>query len=507
MLENTSGNFLLEMQNIVKRYPGVLALDEVSFDLKAGEVHCLLGENGAGKSTLMKILSGAISKDSGKILIENKEVEIKSPSDSQELGIGIIYQDFKLVPELSVSANIFLGNELLKNGKSFIDSKRMNDAAVESLQQLGESFSVTAPVKNLSVAQRQIVEIAKAINRKVKILAMDEPTASLTSSEIKRLFEVIKKLQNEGVGIIYISHRLEEIFDIGDRVTVLRDGKNVNTDDIKNVGKDKLIQWMVGRELAGEFPRNIAKKGSEILRIENVSNERLDDISLSLYEGEVLGLAGLVGAGRSELVRAVFGADKISSGAVYLYEKKMNIKSPRDAIINGIALLTEDRNLFGLFNELSIRENISVSNLKNILKGPFVNRKNEVISVKEYFDQLKIKAPSIETNVEALSGGNRQKVVLARWLFTNSRVIIFDEPTAGIDIGVKYEIYSLIKNLVENGIGVIVISSELPELIGICDRIAVMCEGSITGELEKNEFSQERILELATTSSNSMVTK
>jgi ribose transport system ATP-binding protein len=491
---------LLEMREIVKQYPGVLALDKVSINLKPGDVHCLVGENGAGKSTLMKVLSGAIKKDRGEIFINGTKVEYNSPSESQAHGINIIYQDFKLVPELTAAENIFLGREL-KNSL-FLNKKEMNLKAAETLLQFGEDINVTLPVNKLSTAERQMIEIAKAIIGNVKILAMDEPTAPLTNKEIQKLFEVIKRLKEKEVGIIYISHRLEEIFEIGDRVTVLRDGKFIHSAEMKNVDKNQLIKLMVGRELADEYPKNKAEKGNESLRVENLSSDKINDVSFFLKKGEVLGIAGLVGAGRSELVRAVFGADKITSGKIFIDNKEVKINSPKQAIDSGIALLTEDRNLLGLFMNMSIRENISVSSLSRMMKGIFISKQKEILSYQKQFDQLKVKAPSIETSVESLSGGNRQKVVLARWLETNSDILIFDEPTAGIDVGVKFEIYNLINKLAEEGKGIIVISSELPELIGITDRIIVMCEGRITGELSHEEADQEKILNLATKFSN-----
>lgn len=494
-------NNLLEMRDIIKHYPGVLALDKVSIDLKPGEVHCLVGENGAGKSTLMKTLSGAIKKDSGEIFINDEKVDFNFPSESQALGINNIYQDFKLVPELSAAKNIFLGREI-KN-IFFLNDKEMNIKAAETISQLGEQIDVTLPVNRLSTAERQMVEIAKAIVNDVKILTMDEPTAPLTSKEIKNLFEVIRKLKEKGVGIIYISHRLEEIFEIGDRVTILRDGKLVHSSEIKEVDKNQLIKFMVGRALAEEYPRNKAEKENEILRVQNLSSEKISDVSFSLQRGEVLGIAGLVGAGRSELVRAIFGADEISSGKIFIDNKEVKINSPKEAIDAGIALLTEDRNLLGLFTNMNIRENISVSSLNKRLKGFFINKEKEISETKKRFEQLRIKAPTIETNVEALSGGNRQKVVLARWLETNSGILIFDEPTAGIDVGIKFEIYNLINNLAEEGKGIIVISSELPELIGISDRIIIMCEGRITGILSHEGANQEKILNLATKFSSS----
>jgi ribose transport system ATP-binding protein len=489
-------SYILEMRDIVKQYPGVLALDKVSINLKPGEVHCIVGENGAGKSTLMKILSGAIKKDSGEIYVDDKEVQYNSPYESQSLGMSIIYQDFKLVPELTAAENIFLGKEIINS--FFLNKKEMNLKAEEIISQLVEEINVTIPVSRLSTAERQMVEIAKAIAGNVKILAMDEPTAPLTSKEIKSLFEVIKKLKAKGVGIIFISHRLEEIFEIGDRVTVLRDGKLVHSAKMKEVDKNKLIKFMVGRELAGEYPRNKAKKGNEILRVQVLSSDIINNISFSLQKGEVLGIAGLVGAGRSELVRAIFGADKKTSGKIFINGKEVKINSPKEAIDSGVALLTEDRNLLGLFMNMSIRENITVSSLNKMMNGIFISKQKETLSSQKQFNQLKVKAPSIETSVELLSGGNRQKVVLARWLETSSNILIFDEPTAGIDVGVKFEIYNLINKLAEEGKGIIVISSELPELIGISDRIIVMCEGKITGELSHEEADQEKILNLAT---------
>ncbi len=490
-------NSLLRMENISKHYPGVLALDNVSFDLTEGEVHCLVGENGAGKSTLMKILSGAIKKDDGRVIINDKEAEINNPADSQMLGIGLIYQDFKLVQELTAADNIFLGNEISKEF-FFLDKKKMNEQAKLTLEQLGEKINTDIPVDKLSIAQKQFVEIAKALRRNVKILAMDEPTAPLTNQETENLFSTIRKLKEKGTGIIYISHRLEEIFQIGDRVTVLRDGKSAGTFNLNDVDSKKLIQLMVGRELAEEFPRHSSERGEEILKLQNVEGGILKNINLELYKGEILGLAGLIGSGRSELVRIIFGADKKENGKLFLNGKELIIRSPRNAIDSGIALLTEDRNRYGLFMELNIRKNITISNLKSLLSGIFIDKKKEADASLNFFNQLKIKAPSVETKVEALSGGNRQKVVLARWLFSDSQVLIFDEPTAGIDIGVKYEIYNLINKLADEGAGIIVISSDLPELIGISDRIAVMCDGRITGILDRTEFNQEKILTLAT---------
>jgi ribose transport system ATP-binding protein len=489
---------LLQMQNIRKQYPGVLALSDVNFDLRAGEVHCLLGENGAGKSTLMKVLSGAIKKDGGVILIDGKEVDFHSPADSQKAGIGMIYQDFKLVPELTVAENILLGNEPTKGKSPFVDYKKMNEIARASLAQLGEELSPTAIISSLSVAKRQIVEIAKALSKKVRIIAMDEPSAALTENELKNLFAVIKILKQDGVGIIYISHRLEEIFEIGDRLTVLRDGKFIHSCNVAESDRRSLVRWMVGRELEQEYPKIELKRGEEILRIENLNAGILKDINLNVYRGEILGFSGLVGAGRSELARVIFGADRKENGSMYLEGKEVYPKSPREAIDLGIGLLTEDRNKYGLIMQMNVRENISLSNLHDVVKGLFINRSKDNSVANKFAKDLRIKTPSIEQEVENLSGGNRQKVVLARWLFTKSKLLIFDEPTVGIDIGVKYEIYNLINQLAKDGIGVIVISSDLPELLGVSDRVAVMCEGKLTGVLSRSEATQEKIMTLAT---------
>jgi ribose transport system ATP-binding protein len=497
MALNSDAGSVLCMKSVRKQYPGVLALDDVNFELRAGEVHCLLGENGAGKSTLMKVLSGALARDSGEILIEGQPVELNSPADAQELGIGIIHQDFKLVPELSVAENILLGNEPMKKGLPFIDYEKMHVAAQSAIAQLGEEIDTHSPIRSLSIAQRQLVEIAKAISRNIRILAMDEPSAPLTEKELKNLFAVIRRLKGEGVGIIYISHRLEEIFEVGDRVTILRDGKWVHTCAIKEIDKDGLIRHMVGRDLANEFPRVSLERGREILRLNKVNAGMLKDVSLTLHRGEILGLAGLVGAGRTELARAIFGADPLERGEIFLDGVHVRPRSPREAIDLGIGLLTEDRNRFGLIMQMNIRENISLSNLRQVLRWPFIDRAGEITAARRFSDELHIKAPTSEQQVEALSGGNRQKVVLARWLFTRSKVLIFDEPTSGIDVGVKYEIYTLINKLAQSGIGVIMISSELPELLGICTRIAVMHEGRLMGVLGRHEASQESIMTMA----------
>ena len=489
---------LLRMSQITKKYPGVTALDNVDFELERGEVHVLIGENGAGKSTLMKVLSGAEVKNSGKIFLEDKEVSISNPIDAQKLGIVMIYQELNLVPQLSVGENIFLGREpKKKNG--LIDWNKLYDESIKYLSKLSSDINPKKKVETLSVAEQQIVEVAKALSYNAKIIIMDEPTAALTTKEVAELFKVIKWLKSQNIGIIYISHRMEEIYEVGDRITILRDGKFVHCCKLNEITREEIIHKMVGRELDKEFPKKFFQKGREILRVENLSRKGvIDNISFSLYQGELLGFSGLVGAGRTELARLIFGADKKSSGKIYLEGKEVEINSPADAIKNGIALLTEDRNKQGLILDMSIAQNVTLSNLAGIMKGLFIDKKKEKDVVTEYSNDLNIRTPSIYQITRNLSGGNRQKVVLARWLFTNSKVVIFDEPTRGIDVGAKYEIYNLINNLLEKGIAVIMISSELPELLGMCDKIAVMHQGKIKGFLDHKDATQEKIMILAT---------
>jgi len=486
------------MRDIVKQYPGVRALDGVSFDLLPGEVHALVGENGAGKSTLMKILAGAIPGDAGVVELDGMEVHPKSPAAAQALGIGIIYQDFKLVPELTAAENILLGHEPVRRGFPFLDAGQIYRQARSVLERIGETFDVHTPVGFLTTAQRQMVEIAKALSRSVRILVMDEPTAPLTERETENLFRIIRNLRTEGVSIIYISHRLEEIFQVADRITVLRDGAVVATCPVAEATTADLIRWMVGREMEQEFPAVRRTYAGEILRIEHLSTGRLRDVSLSLHRGEILGIAGLVGAGRSDLARAVFGADPIDEGSLVLEGRPIHPRSPEEAIRAGIGLLTEDRNNQGLFLKRNVRENITISGLGRVAHRIFLDLKRERETAGRSVQQLRIKPPNPEAGVDTLSGGNRQKVVLARWLFTRARVMIFDEPTIGIDVGVKYEIYVLMNELARDGVGVIMISSDLPELLGLCDRIAVMCDGRMTGVLARGEATRENVMALAT---------
>lgn len=489
-------SFVLQMRNIRKTFPGVVALDDVGFDLRRGEVHILLGENGAGKSTLMKILSGAYQKDGGQILLDGHEIEIRNPRHSRQLGIGIIYQELNLVPHLSAAENIFLGREPSSFG--LVDRKAMNQSARRLLTGLGVDFNPGRLVKELSIAEQQMVEIAKAISLDARILIMDEPTSALTEREIKELFARIRKLKSDGVSIIYISHRMEELFEIGDRVTVLRDGGLVGTRDIAEVGKPELIRMMVNRELTQQFPKVAAARGQEVLRVEGLSRKgALGEISFSLYEGEVLGIAGLLGSGRTELARAIFGLDKPDTGGIRVKGKLQKIASPRQAINLGLGFLTEDRKTQGLVLPLSVQENICLPSVERFSRLGVVSQRQETEAAAKYQKELRIKTTGPRQRVINLSGGNQQKVVLSKWLCSRGDILIFDEPTRGIDVGSKAEIYQLMNQLAAAGAAVIMISSDLPEILGMSDRILVMHQGRINGELDAAEATQEKILRCA----------
>ncbi len=490
---------VLEMKGIAKSYPGVVALSGVDFNVLPGEVHALIGENGAGKSTLMKILAGADSKDAGNILLDGAEVHIDSPNEAMQLGVSIIYQEFNLVPYMNAAENIFLGREPASVVPGVIDFGRMYADAEKIIDELGVAVNVRSPMNRLSVAQQQMVEIAKATSRKSRIIAMDEPSATLTDHELENLFALIRRLKADGVSIIYISHRLEEIFEIADRVTVLRDGALVATKNVADTDRADIIRMMVGRELGETFPKQNIDTGSVALEVRNLTrNGVLNDVSFSVKQGEILGIAGLVGAGRTEVARAIFGADSIDSGQILINGKPVDIRSPRHAISLGIGLVTEDRKALGLVLGMAVRENISLANLNILTRLGFIRRGKEREVAEGYVEDILIKTPSIEQAVQNLSGGNQQKVVLAKWLFTKSKVLIFDEPTRGIDVGAKTEIYQLMNRLAESGAAIIMISSELPEVLGMSDRILVMHEGKLAGELSRQEATQERIMQLAT---------
>lgn len=488
---------ILEMKNISKAFYGVQALNNVDFSVLRGETHILLGENGAGKSTLVKILSGAYHKDAGEIFFDGEPIEISTPLDAQRKGISIIYQEFNLIPGLSVAENIFLGREPVK-GNRLINWRVLNENAKAILDKLHADVSPTALVATLSVAEQQFVEIAKALSFGAKLIIMDEPSATLTPAEIDRLFAVIRDLKRAGVSIIYISHHLDEIFEIGDRVTVLRDGELVATDDIKNVTKDMIIRWMVGRDLTNTYPPRTTTPGEVVLEVQNLSRRgELHDISFHLRRGEILGIAGLVGSGRTELVRALYGADPIDRGEIKLHGRTLAIKTPKESIKNGIGFLPEDRKQEGLVLEQSVKNNVTLANLVKVVKNGIISGSAEKAAVDEYVRNLGIRTVNQQVLIKNLSGGNQQKVVLAKWLFTDSDILIFDEPTRGIDVGAKYEIYQLMNRLTEQGKSVIMVSSELPEIIGMSDRVLVLHNGRITGEYTRDQFDQELIMKNA----------
>lgn len=488
---------ILEMKEINKRFYGVKALIDVNLTVRKGEVHALVGENGAGKSTLMKILSGAYQKDSGKIYIQGKEVTAPSPTLMQQLGISIIYQEFNLISGLSIAENIYLGREPLKKS-GLIDWTQLFRKTEELLEKLNLSISPKTLVSKLSVAQQQFVEIAKALSLGAKIIIMDEPSATLTPKELDCLFDVVKDLKSKGVSIIYISHHLDEIFEIGERVTVLRDGENVGTNNIENVDKSTIIKMMVGRRLNQTFPERSQQPGDIVLEVNNLTRENvLNDINFTLRKGEILGIAGLVGSGRTELVRALYGADRKDDADIKLKGRKIKIASPQDSINNGIGLLPEDRKQQGLVLSQSVKYNITLANLRSIINNIFINKTREKTVVNDYIDKISIKTPSPAILTRSLSGGNQQKVVLAKWLYTDSNILIFDEPTRGIDVGAKFEIYRLMNELTEQGKSIIMISSELPEIIGMSDRVIVMYKGRITGRFDREELKQEKIMKSA----------
>ena len=490
--------YIVEMEHINKSFPGVKALDDVSFCLRAGEVMALLGENGAGKSTLMKILSGDYQKDIGTIHIFGKEVQDLNPKKAQELGVAIIHQELNLCGHLTVAENIFLGNETMKKG--LLSDKEMRLKAKKVLDELNMDISADAVVGDLAVSKQQMIEIAKALSINAKILIMDEPTSALTSKEIEDLFVIIRKLTSQGMGFVYISHLLEELQHIVDRITIMRDGKYITSMDFKDTSLQAIITNMVGREIKEKFPRVSCVRGRKILEVKHLNaGNMVKDINLELFEGEIVGIAGLMGAGRTETTRAIFGVDSKESGEIILDGETIHINNPMDAIRAGIVLAPEDRKKDGLCTKLSIRENVGLPNL-DFLSNRFgvIKRKKEEKITMEAVENLKIKVASIENNADSLSGGNMQKVVVGKWLARKSRVVIFDEPTRGIDVGAKVEIYHLMNDLKKQGIAVMFVSSEMPEVMGISDRVIVMCDGRITGVFSTDEVSQDLILECAT---------
>ncbi|HET9596766.1 MAG TPA: sugar ABC transporter ATP-binding protein [Anaeromyxobacteraceae bacterium] len=489
------GKVLLEMKGIGKSFPGVKALEGVSLRVREGEVLALLGENGAGKSTLIKILSGAYSRDEGEISFEGKPVDIRSPEDAQALGISTIYQEFNLAKDLTVAENIFIGHLPTKGVR--VDWAAARKRARELLDRLGAQFAVDVVVSRLSVAEQQLVEIAKALNRKTRILVMDEPSAVLGEGDLERLFQVVRALQRQGIGIIYISHRMREIFELADEVTVLKDGRYVGTRHVSEVTMDDLVRLMIGRDLKDVYPKREPKLGDVLLEVKNLRRTKLvHDVSFQVRAGEIVGFAGITGSGRTEVVRAIFGADA-HSAEMRVLGQPYRARHPTEAIRRGIALVNEDRKAHGLFLKLNVTVNTTISALKRLCQLGVIRRASERELVERMIRDLRIKTPNAEFLVLNMSGGNQQKVILARWLSIDTKVLILDEPTRGIDVGAKSEIYQIMNELTKRGVGIVMISSELPEVLGMSDRVLVMREGTIIGELARADASEEAIMKYA----------
>ena len=487
-------NYILTLKNITKEFPGVKALDDVTINIERGTIHGLVGENGAGKSTLIKVLAGIYQPNKGEIILDGKPCRFNSPIEARRAGISVVHQEIKLAEPLSVAENMFLGNVQLKNG--LVDWKGMRRRAREIVEDLGMDIDINAQVSSLTVAKKQIVEIMHAINNNSRILIMDEPSAVLTDRELEVMFRIVKQLRDKGITIIYISHRLDEIFGLCSNVSVLRDGCHIDTIPVASIDRQGLINMMVGREMGQEYPKEVGNVGGTILEVKNLSRGILQDISFEVKSGEVFGISGLVGAGRTELARAILGIDKPESGEVYVRGKKVHYRTFADAIRDGLGLIPEDRKLQGLVQIMSVKRNTTLVNMKRVLRAGVISSSLEEKLSKEYADKLHVVTPSMETEVQYLSGGNQQKVVIAKWLFQNSEILFLDEPTRGIDVGAKVEIYRLINRMAKEGKTIIMISSEMSELLGMCDRIMVMHEGHKMGELNAAEATQEKIMAL-----------
>ena len=486
---------ILKMTNIIKEFPGVKALDGVNLELYEGKVMALMGENGAGKSTLMKILSGVYKKDGGQIFYNGVEEDIKGPKDATKKGIAIIHQELNLIKDLSIGENIFLGREFKKGFR--VDFNKLHEEGDKLLKKLNVNRSSRDLVEKLSLGEQQMVEIAKALSLDAKIIIMDEPTDALTETETQSLFKVIEELKSEGKAIVYTSHRLKEIFEVCDYITVLRDGKYVGSEDLSNLDEDKMIEMMVGRKLTDQFPRVEITPGKTILKVENLNNEYVSNINFEVRAGEVVGIAGLMGAGRSELAKTIYGHFKKESGKIILNGKELNHKSAQEGLLHRIAYVSEDRKGDGLLVDLSVRENMTLSSLNRISKGLIIDKKHENERVDSYIERINIKTPSKEQLIRNLSGGNQQKVAIAKALMIHPEVLILDEPTRGVDVGAKKEIYDLINEFKSQGKAVIMISSEMPEILGLSDRILVLSQGRVTGEFDIKDASQEAILKCA----------
>lgn len=485
---------ILKIEGLCKYYPGVKAIDGLTMEFREGEVHALLGENGAGKSTLIKCIAGAIRPDAGTIEIDGEKFSHLLPQQAKDLGVQVIYQEFNLVPQMSCAENVFL-NE--RTSKLIVNDRERAQRAKKIFDDLGVNVDPNRAVGTYTPAYMQIVEIAKAVSRNVKILIMDEPTAPLTVNEVSLLMDIVRKLKAKGVTIIYISHRLEELFEIGDRVSIMRDGQYIKTLNIKDTCRKELVDLMVGRELTESYPSRKVDLGEEVLRVEHLTGNGVEDINFSLEKGEILGFGGLVGAGRTELMNVIYGADKLKSGTIYLSGKPVHFRDTADALAKGIGMIPEDRKRTGVFLKMSIRWNSVICALKSISHLGIVNTKKEKEIADYYIKRLKIRTPSPEQLAGNLSGGNQQKVVLAKAMAAQSQILIFDEPTRGVDVGAKQEIYQLMNQLVEEGHSILMVSSDMPELLGMSDRIVVICEGRQAGIVPKAEFSQARILDLA----------
>lgn len=499
-------NVLLKIEGISKSFPGVKALDNVSFEVAKGEVHAIVGENGAGKSTLMNILSGVYTPDSGKLHFDGKEVNFKDPKHAQETGVAMIHQELSLASHLSIMENIYIGR-LKRNKLGFVNYKELYRMCKDELECLGMAHILPDTlIKDLSVSEMQMVEIAKALSLKSKLIIMDEPTSSLTNKETEMLFATIRSLKQSGVSVLYISHRMEEIFELSDRATVLRDGTLVKTMDTKDTTPKEIVSLMVGREFNKTFHREhkrVSDSEEPILEVQNLTyGKRVKNVSFKLYPGEIVALTGLVGAGRSELLQTVFGIHSKDSGRIILNGNEVEIKSPSEAIGHGIGLVPEGRKTQGLFLGLKVRENITVANLPKLCRTFFVRNKTEREKAEFYVSKLRVKTTDMEQQVRYLSGGNQQKTIIARWLLNNPKILFLDEPTHGVDVGAKSEIYEIINNLAKEGVGIILISSELPEVLTLADRILVMHNGNLNGELLREEANQEKIMEYATNQIN-----
>ncbi len=488
-----SENIILSMEHITKLYPGVKALQDVSVSFRRGEVHALMGENGAGKSTLIKAIAGAIAPTEGKIVIDGEAYSEMTPTLSRGLGIEVVYQEFNLVEPLTVGENVCIG---MRKGRLF-DRKWIYATASGIFEQFQIDIKPQSLVRDLPSAQQQIVEIAKAICKHPRILILDEPTAPLTVAETEHLFEIVEKLKSQGITILYISHRLDEVFRISDRISILRDGEYITTLETARTDRNELISLMVGRELSETYPQRTHEIGAVALRAEHISTDVVKDISFEVHKGEILGVSGLVGAGRTELIRAVFGADKRRAGDIYVYGKKVRIASPKDAIGQRIGLIPEDRKHEGVFLEQSVLWNTSIVNIRALSRWGVVDKKKETRIASEFREALGIRTPSLKQEVKNLSGGNQQKVVIAKTLAAQSDIVFFDEPTRGIDVGARHEIYLLMNRMAAEGKSIVMITSDMEELLGMSDRIIVLCEGKLMGELHKGEFSQDRVLRLA----------